>query len=194
MIICIVGKSGSGKSYISRLLKSYSDKIVFLDIDQIGHYVLTLQDVKENLIREFGNQIINNGVVDRKRLSKIVFNSKDKMDKLSNITWESMEKVIDKYIYDNQNKIIVLDYLLLPKTKYFNISDLNILIDAPYETRKNRVLIRDNITEEKFIEREKASLNLNDYTFDYVINNIEKNKTKRKVRDIYDKSIIHRQF
>lgn len=192
MIICIVGKSGSGKSYISRLLKSYSNKIVFLDIDKIGHYVLTLQDVKENLIKEFGVQIFDNEVVDRKKLSKIVFNSKDKMNKLSNITWKSMEKIIDKFIYDNQNKIIVLDYLLLPKTKYFNISDLNILIDAPYETRKNRVLIRDNITEEKFIEREKASLNLNDYTFDYVINNIEKNKTKRKVRDIYDKSIIHR--
>mgnify|MGYP002870137406 CR=1 FL=1 len=40
MIICVVGKSGSGKSYICELLKSYSDSILHLDIDIVAHDIL----------------------------------------------------------------------------------------------------------------------------------------------------------
>ncbi len=192
MLISIVGKSGSGKSYISSLLKSYSDKIIFIDIDKIAHKVLTMSDVIKNLVLSFGNEIIEDGVVNRKNLGKIVFNSKDKMKILESITWSSMEKMIDEIITKNLNKIIILDYLLLPKTKYFNQSDIRILVDAPYEVRMNRVLKRDNITKEKFEEREKSSINFNSSNFNYVINNIDIEKTKVKVRDIYDKSIISR--
>lgn len=192
MIISIVGKSSSGKSYISKLLNHYSNKIVNLNIDKVGHYVLTLDEVKMQLIKLFGPSVIKDNMVDRKTLGEIVFNNQKNMDKLTEITWNSMQQIIDKFIDDNKNKIIILDWLLLPKSKYFNISDIKILVDAPYDIRLKRAIKRDNITEDQFKTREKASLNFNISDFDYVINNIEKEKTKRKVRDIYDKSIISR--
>ena len=99
-----------------------------------------------------------------------------------------MKDILNKSI--NQNSIIVLDWLLLPKTKYFYSSDLRILVEAPIETRMKRVLKRDNISTEKFLEREKASIDFSKYYFDEVINN--SNNIEREVNKIYEKSIISR--
>lgn len=170
MIISVCGKSGSGKSTISNEFKKiYGDKVIHVEIDKIGHMALENDLVKVELVRCFGNSIININEVDRKKLGDIVFNSRNEMKKLSNITWNYMESVIDNIIEDNKDKIIVLDYILLPITKYFNMSDVRILMDVNYEVRKERCIKRDNISEEKFDLREKASIDYDDYDFDYVI-------------------------
>lgn len=192
MIICLVGLSGSGKSFISKLLEEYNEKIVSLDIDKIGHKSLLNDSVKKQLVSEFGDSLLENGEIVRTRLSNVVFNSKQAMATLTDITWSYMENEIDEFIANNPNKIIVLDWLLLPKTKYFITSDLRILVTAPEEIRMQRVITRDNITREKFLSREASSPEINPNYFEYIINNVDKEKTKKEVEKIYDKSIIHR--
>ncbi len=103
-----------------------------------------------------------------------------------------MEQKIDDYLILNSNKIIILDWILIPKTKYFNDSDINILVKADFKDRINRAIIRDNITSDKFEKREKATLNFDENKFDYVIENKVKEETKVMVKKIYDKSIISR--
>lgn len=103
-----------------------------------------------------------------------------------------MEKIIDNIVDNNKDKNIIIDWILSPLTKYFNYSNLKILIDAPYDIRMARVLIRDNISSLDFKMRDNASPIIDKEKYDYIINNIDTNKTNRKVRDIYDKSVIHR--
>ena len=181
MLIGLCGKSGSGKSTISNYLKEEIGAI-HCDIDKIGHYVLTLPNVQRNLIDSFGIEIYENDKINRKKLGKIVFNSIDKMKLLEQITWKYMEIEIDKIINENKDKIIILDWQLLPKTKYLNLCDLNILIDIPYEIRKQRIFKRDNINEEKIEEREKASITYNKNDFDYVFNTNANEHIKRLVK------------
>lgn len=181
MLIGICGKSGSGKSTVSNYLKQNLNAI-HCDIDKIGHYVLTLKHVQDDLIKAFGIEIYDDNKINRKKLSKIVFNSNDKMAILTEITWKYMEQEIDKIIEQNKNKIIVLDWQLLPKTKYLNLCDLKVLIDIPYEIRKKRTLKRDNITEEAFDLREKASVIYNKDDFDYILNNNDNENIKRLVK------------
>ena len=118
-IIGITGKSGSGKTTIASAIAKKINGI-HLDIDKIGHEVLEDKSIKEKLIEAFGDNILTNFVVDRKKLGKIVFKSKYKMGILTDITWPSMEKMIDKTINSNQEKIIILDvpmcFHLQPKT------------------------------------------------------------------------------
>lgn len=151
-----------------------------VDIDKIGHKSNEDYEVKQKLINTFGNSILTDNKIDRKKLGKIVFSNKYKMKKLEKITWNYMENEIDNIIDSNKDKIIILDYILLPKTKYFNSSNLKILLDIPYEIRKQRVLKRDNITEEAFDLRESASINYDDYEFDIIIKdeNIKKKVLK----------------
>lgn len=181
MLIGICGKSGSGKSTISNFLKEDLGAI-HCDIDKIGHYVLTLPNVQKDLINSFGIEIYEDGKINRKKLGLIVFNSIDKMRTLEQITWKYMEIEIDKIINENKDKIIILDWQLLPKTKYLNLCKWKILIDIPYEIRKQRILKRDNISEEKIELREKASITYNKNDFDYVFNTNDNKNIKRLVK------------
>ena len=173
MIICICGKSCSGKSTLSMKIASIFDNSIYVDIDKIGHSVLNIKKVQNELINNFGKEIIANNIVNRKKLGSIVFNSKTEMEKLTDITWKYMEKEIDKIIEENQDKMIIMDYLLLPKTKYFKISNLRILLDIPYHIRKERALMRDKITSDEFDLREKNSMEYNINDFNYVLKNTD---------------------
>ena len=114
------------------------------------------------------------------------------MKKLEDITWKYMEQEIDSIINNNKDKIILLDWLLLPRTKFFYQSDIRILVTAPLETRLQRAMTRDDITREKFLEREAAAPQIDETQFEYIINNVNLIETQERVKSLYDKSIIHR--
>lgn len=168
MIIGICGKSGSGKSTIARKIASIIPDSVYLDIDKIGHEVLVYPKVQTQIKETFGIES-----TDRKALGDIVFNNRYEMDKLADITWSYMKVLIQQFIDDNKDKTIILDWLLLTKSHFFNMCDVKILVDAPYEIRLARAMKRDNITQKAFETREKASEQYNKQDFDYVIETIE---------------------
>lgn len=183
MIIGICGKSGSGKSTLAKnIIELTNYKAVYLEIDKVGHKALLNDEAKKELVKEFGGHIIKGNNVNRKKLGDIVFNSREKMQKLTDITWEYMQKEIDKFIEDNKDKIVILDWLLLTKSKYFDMCDIKILLDVPYEVRKMRAIKRDNITSEAFDLRESASIEFNKEKFDYVLENNEKENIRKKVK------------
>lgn len=192
MIISIVGKSGAGKSTIINRLTEINSRVKHLDIDKIGHYVTDLPTIQEQLVEKFGEDVLKSNKINRKVLGKIVFQKKKNMQILTELTWPKMEELIDNFVEENRNNIIVLDWQLLPKTKYFSQSDLKILITAPLEVRKKRVIKRDQISEEKFTERENASIDFNLNDFDQIINNI--GNIESEVEKVYEKCIISRKF
>ena len=100
------------------------------------------------------------------------------MDILTKITWSYMEKKIDDFINKNKNKIIILDWILLTKTKYLDMCKVKILLNIPYEVRKNRVIRRDGISEFAFQLRDSNSPEYNPEDFDYVIHDEEEMKRK----------------
>lgn len=155
MIIGITGKSGSGKSTLS---KKYIDKgFTHIEIDEIGHQVLS--ENKYIIEAWFGT-------TNRKELGNILFKNKKLYEEFSCVVWKAMEKKIDRIIQTNQN--VVLDYILLPQTKYWK-QCYRILCKCPDEIRKERVLKRDGITEEYFDLRERKSIEYNEKDMDEII-------------------------
>lgn len=185
MLIGICGKSGCGKSTLAnQIIELTNNNAVHLDIDKIGHRVLLLPEIKEELISSFGESVITENIVDRKKLGEIVFDSRNEMKKLSDITWKYMQMKIDNFININKDKIIILDWLLLSISKYFDMCDIKILLDVPYEIRKQRAMKRDNITEEQFDLREKASIEFDKGNFDYVIKMNDNETVKGLVKSL----------
>lgn len=182
MIIGICGKSGSGKSTVAKsLIKYYGNETVHLDIDKIGHYVLTIPDVIQKLVNYFGNGLLEDGKINRKKLSVLVFSSPIKMMILTEITWPYMEQEIDK-ILSSKNSVVILDWLLLPNTKFFSMCNFKVLLDIPYEIRKERVMKRDNITSMEFDLRDDASIEYDKSKFDYIMSDNEQFDVERWVK------------
>lgn len=181
-LIAVVGKQGSGKSHFAKLLENYFNncfglKCLNISIDKIGHEVLTDTDVVKELQSLLGNKILDeNGNISRKKLSDFVFNNKFALKILNEVTLPKMKEVINNLLSENLDKdFIILDYALLPNIpSYFKACDYKILVEADFDERKQRVLSRDGITEIKFLQREKASLEYNPKDFDLIINSSTK--------------------
>lgn len=170
-LIGITGKTGSGKSTFAKLL---ADKLncKYIDIDKIGHSATSDSSISKKLCQEFGQNILddNNKNIDRKKLGNIVFSDRNKMDILTNLTWNYMQNKIDNILSQNEDYYI-LDWALLPIVKYFNMCDIKILITSKEIKRKEKILKRDNISKEYLEIRENNTIDYSKFKFDYIFNN-----------------------
>lgn len=192
MLIGLMGKSGSGKSLVSMLLKELNVNIQIVDVDKLGHKSHYDPVVRKKLMLYFGEEIFDKDLtVNRAKLASIVFNDLSKMQLLYDATYEYMVGQIDEIV--EKSNIVVLDYALLPITKYYELCDIKILVEAPFNTRSNRAMQRDGITKQKYSERDANSIDYSKYEFDYTIqNNSDINNLRKVVSEIYEKSIVSR--
>ena len=175
MLIGVIGKSGSGKSSLVRRMKSFDDSIIHVDIDKIGHDILKDEEIVENIVKIVeDDSVVVNGVLDRKKVGNIVFNDLEKYNKYYKYTEDIENAIIDKIIEDNKDKKVVLDWIILDQTKYWKKLDYKILVETDYDIRKERVIKRDNISEEYFDLREVMKKDYNKEEMNVVLkgNNI----------------------
>lgn len=175
-LIGITGKTGTGKSTIATTL---AQKLAgqYVDIDKIGHQATSDPIIAKKLCNVFGNELLNeNGNIDRKKLGNIVFSDTDKMQILTDITWEYMEQELDRILLQKQ-QCFVFDWVLLPKVKFWDMCDIKILVISDDTVRKERILARDHISEEYLEKRESATLDYSKLSFDFTFNNDYTNKS-----------------
>lgn len=187
MIIGITGRSGSGKSYLSDILAEKLD-MIHIDIDKISHEVLTFDESKTFLLNEFGSEIFENGILNRKHLGKIVFNSHEKLEKLNRFCQTKMEEKIDEII-SSSKKPLIFDYALLFGLRQFDACDIKILLKADFDVRYSRVKTRENITREYFLSRD-SSLSDSDYDktkFDFVFTHITESEIDELINTLKSK-------
>lgn len=188
-VIGITGKSGSGKTtFASLLAKRLNCK--HIDIDKIGHESLHRPELLDVLCERFGNQILDkNGNVDRKKIGEIVFAQRYKMEELSDITWGFMQQQLN-YILSQDEDIIILDWILLPNSKYWELCEQKILVKSNDIVRKNRVIARDNISEEYFNKRDSASIDYSDIQFDCIFENDYQEQTMNRMINRLSKRFV----
>lgn len=163
MLIGITGKSGSGKTTLAKWLAQYSNFYV-IDVDEVGHSILDRGDVQKLIKEKFGVEVSS---TNRKALGEVVFNNREKMKEYADMTFELMCEKIDEIIISYEN--VIIEWILLPQTKYFDLCDVKILCKRSYENRLKSVKERDNISTEYFETREKNSIEYNEDLFDKII-------------------------
>lgn len=187
-IIGITGKSGSGKTTLSSLL---AEKLNcdYINIDKIGHKSLLQPEIANALCENFGFSIKDEfGNLDRKKIGNIVFADKSKMEILNKLTWDYMQQQLDTIISSCTNDFIILEWVLLPQSKYWKLSNTKILVDAPNSLRKTMVIERDHISEEYFDKRDSSSIDYSNFEFDYIFNNdYSKNSMNKMIETILEK-------
>ncbi len=194
MLVFVTGKSGSGKStFAKQLSKEIGYK--YVDVDSIGHSVYEIPGVIKQAEMLFGKVIFDeNGTFDRKKLGQIVFQERnsERVKDFSDLTWHYMQSQIDKILKENKN--VILDWILLPHTKYWKMLAYKILVKPiDDKLRFQKLLERDKVKIEYLELRDKASIQYNESDFNYIIRNDfveQKNKVHiNLVKEYFNKPI-----
>jgi dephospho-CoA kinase len=109
-------------------------------------------------------------VLNRKLLGAKLFTEQDKskIDLFNEITGSVIQNEIEKHFDDN----VVVDWVLLPKTRFWNIKATKILVKSiDEELRYAKIIERDNVSKEYLENREKSGVVYTDNEYDYIIVN-----------------------
>jgi dephospho-CoA kinase len=176
MVIGITGPAGSGKSTVSKIIKKiYRDKASIIDVDRLGHEVLTYFFIKEKLKENFGEEIFDDdNNISRSKLGEIVFSNKEKLELLNKIVHPEILKKTEQILkkISNKNDIIIIDAALLFKIGLDKLCDKIIYVDAPEELRIKRLSEKRGIPLEKAKNIVKSQEHINSERCDFKIWNI----------------------
>ena len=166
--IGLTGPTGAGKGYVSSRLAEMGFNI--LDADK---YVKKIYDnnpgILNRLAAEFGNDIIINGELDRKKLAQIAFSSKENTKRLNSIVHPEVISLCER----DAKPLAVLDAPQLFEAGAADKCYKIICVIADYETRLRRITERDKITQEQAVSRMNAQFDESYYinNSDFVIYN-----------------------
>lgn len=160
--IGVTGGIGSGKSTVSHMLAGYGAEIIDADI-------ISRQVVKKGekgfveLVEEFGAVILDeNGELDRKKLSSIVFENPDKLKVLNSITHKYIVEKIDEKIKSieaaEKASILVIDAPIPVDRGFLDVSDVVWVVSAEPDVRIKRIMARSGYTYSEAVERLKSQM------------------------------------
>lgn len=182
-IIGITGGSGCGKSYISDILRA--EGIYVADADKIGHGIINeCEKCRSEITEYFGDGILTNGAVDRKKLGKIVFSEPEKLKKLSEITHKYILERIYNEIEASGGEVAAADGALLIESGMK--CDVMIGVLADYDIRLRRIMLRDGLTQGEAKQRLDAQQDDDFYrkNCDFIIYNNGGNADIERINEI----------
>ncbi len=181
IILGLTGTFGSGKTTVAKFFRSFGAKII--DADKIAHEIIQPgSGVYKEIIRAFGKTIVRqDGTVDRRKLSNIVFGNKGLLRELNQITHPKIIRMIKKKIRSCRKKIIVLDAPLLLEAGLRKLVDKLIVVKINQDKLIKRIQSKTSLNKTDILKRIHSQLPLQDKVrvADFVIDN---NGTKDKTR------------
>ena len=154
-LVAITGKMGSGKTQVLNIFKSKGYKVLSADV--IYHELLENQDFVLQISNAIGVEPINiNGkiVLDKKKVSSLVFADKEKLQTLNKTTHPKiMEELLDRA---NQYKgLVFCEIPLLQGSGYEKYFSVVIEVVREQEFSIKSASERDGVLEQEVLSRQK---------------------------------------
>ena len=147
IIIGLTGQYGAGKSTIAKIFAQH--KFCVIDADRVAKEITSKKSTALLLADHFGTDILNeDDYLNRKALADIVFSDREQLKKLNSIMFPKICKQIREVIDENNDKNVVIDAPQLFESGLNEICDIVISVIAPIEILVQRIVRRDNISED----------------------------------------------
>ena len=156
MIVGLTGGIGTGKSTVSRKLRERGYPVI--DLDVISREVIEYPEVIDELVRNFGieilesqNNISGKKSISRNKLRQTVFKEEKKVSVLNSIMHPPIVEEMRRQVKNLKKnyKTVFVEVQLLFEAKLEKEFDLTVLVYADKKTQLERVLKRDGRKEEE---------------------------------------------
>ena len=148
----LTGGIGSGKSTVRRMLAERGAETI--DADLVGHEVLEPGGAAHDAVAARWPEVVDDGVIDRKKLGHIVFNDNSELRDLEAISHPAITKTLRERIKESDADVVVVE-LSVPRDFLGVGSSRTIVADLDTPTRKKRLVDRGMEPDE--IERRMAA-------------------------------------
>ncbi len=190
-IIGLTGGIGSGKSKILSVFSSYG--IPCYESDRRAKWLMQMDaELKSQIKSFFGDQIYENNQFNQRKLAKLVFANKGKLEALNSLVHPRVKMDFKSFVSQQDTPYIIKEAAILFETGGEKDCDATILVTAPEKLRLQRVLNREKISSMDL----KARIN-NQWSdsrkiplADYIINNIDWDKTLKKIDEIHQNLLV----
>ena len=149
----LTGVIASGKSTVSAKLAELGAKLI--DFDLIARQVVEPgKPAYNDVIKYFGTQVCQeDGTLDRKKISDVVFKDMEKRKKLEEFThpriYEEFFRQLEVFGKEDPASIVIVDIPLLVELNLMYLFEKIIVVSVSPETQKMRLMARDDIDDEE---------------------------------------------
>lgn len=184
MLIGLTGGIGSGKSTVARYIQSKGYPVYFADIE--AKKVMQTDEVIEKIVDVFGEDVLDDGKINRIKLATIVFGDSNLLNTLNTIIHPAVSKDFESWREAQNSSLIFKEAAILFESGSYIHCDKIITVTAPKDIRIQRVVQRDVINQEEVEKRMKhqwdegKKISLSDYT----IVNLHLHETFKRVDEI----------
>ncbi len=146
IIVGLTGGIACGKTYASEKLVALGCAVT--DADIISREISAPGTFGEKAIAAAFADVVLNGAVDRTKLREKVFNDESALKKLNEITHPLIESRFLQLIRNSEKNIVIAVVPLLFESGFDKFADLTVTVSCPEVLRIQRLVKRDNISEE----------------------------------------------
>jgi dephospho-CoA kinase len=142
LVVALTGGIGAGKSTVAQKFAELGALVV--DADQLARIAIERgSDGFAEVLLRFGDEIILNGDIDRKKLAEIVFSDEAARKDLEKIIHPRVQATFAEVVEDlEHDDILIYEIPLLAETDAAEKFDYIITVEADIELRKERLLKR----------------------------------------------------
>ena len=153
-LIAITGGIGAGKSLVSEFFEKKG--FIVLKADSIAkELILSDSNVQRQILKEFGKESFIEGKLNTKFLAEKIFTDEENLRKINSIVHPATMKKIDVLAkkHFEKHKMVFVETALVFEAGFEDSFDHIILILADEQTRINRTLEREKISEQEIRNR-----------------------------------------
>lgn len=191
----LTGGIGSGKSLAAQFFRELGAYVVDADVEA-RRIMEKDEEVRAALIDAFGSETFHlDGSLNRPYLGGRVFGDKEEVRRLNAIVHPALKAAfpeIRERAKETGARLLVYEAALLIEAGLNDRFDAVVVVDAPIETRIERVMGRDNISKEAVGARMENQLSvdvLREHT-DYILDNSgAPNDLRKQVEALYEELV-----
>ena len=144
-IIGITGGSGCGKTTLLNCIAERGGLV--LDCDAIYHRLLREDAALLSAIEARFPGVVEDGVLQRKKLGNVVFSDENALSDLNKITHSAILAEVRRQL-ENAPKLAAIDAIALFESGLGELCNTTVAVTAPREDRIARLMARDGISRE----------------------------------------------